>query len=73
MTRGEINAIMPPERTNMDLLPASVKQLHIVQIGDRVTCALRGDPCQQHFRTRARRFSREEIQREGNTTILVST
>ncbi|MEC8589598.1 MAG: hypothetical protein VXY35_05555, partial [Candidatus Thermoplasmatota archaeon] len=36
MTRGEINAIMPPERTNMDLLPASVKQLRIVQIGDRV-------------------------------------
>ena len=36
MTRGEINAIMPPERTNMDLLPISVKQLRIVQIGDRV-------------------------------------
>ena len=36
MTRGEINAIMPPERTNMDLLPASVKELRIVQIGDRV-------------------------------------
>ena len=36
MTRGEINAIMPPERTNMDLLPVSVKELRIVQIGDRV-------------------------------------
>ena len=36
MTRGEINAIMPPERTNMDLLPISVKELRIVQIGDRV-------------------------------------
>jgi len=36
MTRGEINAIMPPERTNMDLLPASVNELRIVQIGDRV-------------------------------------
>ena len=36
MTRNEINAIMPPDRTNMDLLPASVKELRIVQIGDRV-------------------------------------
>ena len=36
MTRGEINAIMPPERTNMDLRPASVNELRIVQIGDRV-------------------------------------
>jgi misacylated tRNA(Ala) deacylase len=36
MTRDEINAIMPPDRTNMDLLPASVKELRIVQIGDRV-------------------------------------
>ena len=36
MTRGEINAIMPADRTNMDLLPASVSSLRIVQIGDRV-------------------------------------
>ena len=36
MTRDEINAIMPADRTNMDLLPASVKELRIVQIGDRV-------------------------------------
>ena len=35
MTRDEINAIMPADRTNMDLLPASVKELRIVQIGDR--------------------------------------
>ena len=34
MTRAEINAIMPPERTNMDLLPASVNNLRIVKIGD---------------------------------------
>ena len=27
---------MPSDRTNMDLLPASVKELRIVQIGDRV-------------------------------------
>ena len=36
MTRDEINALMPADRTNMDLLPASVKELRIVQIGDRV-------------------------------------
>ena len=36
MTREEINAIMPPDRTNMDLLPSSVKELRIVQIGDRI-------------------------------------
>ena len=36
MTREEINAIMPPERTNMDLLPISVKQLRVIKIGDNV-------------------------------------
>ena len=36
MTRDEINAIMPPDRTNMDLLPISVKQLRVVKIGDNV-------------------------------------
>ena len=36
MTRDEINGIMPSDRTNMDLLPASVNELRIVQIGDRV-------------------------------------
>ena len=36
MTRAEINAIMPPERTNMDLLPISVKQLRVIKIGDNV-------------------------------------
>ena len=36
MTRDEINAIMPADRTNMDLLPASISSLRIVQIGDRV-------------------------------------
>jgi len=36
MTRDEINAIMPPERTNMDLLPISVKQLRIIKIGNNV-------------------------------------
>tara|TARA_B100001540_G_scaffold116532_1_gene104480 strand:- start:287 stop:1051 length:765 start_codon:yes stop_codon:yes gene_type:complete len=36
MTREEINQIMPPDRTNMDLLPISVKQLRVVRIGDNV-------------------------------------
>ena len=36
MTRDEINAIMPPDRTNMDLLPISVKQLRVIRIGDNV-------------------------------------
>jgi misacylated tRNA(Ala) deacylase len=36
MTRKEINAIMPPERTNMDLLPAFVSDLRVVQIGEQV-------------------------------------
>ena len=34
MTRKEINKLMPPERTNMDLLPASVNELRVVKIGD---------------------------------------
>ena len=34
MTRQEINTIMPPERTNMDLLPSSVRELRIIRIGD---------------------------------------
>ncbi len=36
MTREEINRIMPPDRTNMDLLPSSVKQLRVVRIGEDV-------------------------------------
>lgn len=36
MTRDEINAIMPSDRTNMDLLPISVKQLRVIKIGDNV-------------------------------------
>ena len=34
MTRTEINALMPQERTNMDLLPASVNNLRVVKIGE---------------------------------------
>ena len=36
MTRDEVNKIMPPERTNMDLLPQSVNQLRVVKIGDGI-------------------------------------
>lgn len=36
MTRTEVNAEMPPERTNMDLLPASISQLRVVKIGDNL-------------------------------------
>ena len=36
MTREEINAIMPPERTNMNLLPSSVRNLRVVRIGDNI-------------------------------------
>lgn len=36
MTRDAMNAIMPPDRTNMDLLPSSVKELRVIEIGDRV-------------------------------------
>ena len=36
MTREQVNTIMPPERTNMDLLPASVTDLRIVSIGEQI-------------------------------------
>lgn len=36
MTRDQINSIMPPDRTNMDLLPISVKQLRVIKIGDNI-------------------------------------
>ena len=44
MTRKEINGIMPPERTNMDLLPISVKELRIIKIGDNVEIIENNDP-----------------------------
>ena len=36
MTRDEINSIMPPDRTNMNLLPKSVRDLRVVRIGDDI-------------------------------------
>ena len=36
MTREMIISIIPPDRTNMDLLPISVKQLRIIKIGDNL-------------------------------------
>lgn len=34
MTRDELNAILPAERTNLDLLPRSVTDLRVIRIGD---------------------------------------
>ncbi len=42
MTRDEVNAELPPERTNMDLLPKSVNELRVIRIGadvDLCPCA----------------------------------
>jgi misacylated tRNA(Ala) deacylase len=36
MTRDDINAIMPGDRTNMELLPKSVTELRVIRIGDDV-------------------------------------
>jgi len=36
MSRDEINEIMPPERTNMDLVPSHVENLRVVVIGDNL-------------------------------------
>ena len=36
LTRNEINSIMPPERTNMDLIPKFIEELRIVQIGNEI-------------------------------------
>jgi misacylated tRNA(Ala) deacylase len=34
MTRDAINGVMPPDRTNMDLLPKSVTELRVIRIGE---------------------------------------
>lgn len=34
LMRNEINSIMPPERTNMDLIPSFINELRVVKIGD---------------------------------------
>lgn len=42
MSRGEVLAAQPPERTNMDLLPKSVQELRVIRIGrdvDLCPCA----------------------------------
>ena len=36
LTREEINLIMPPERTNMDLIPSFIEELRVVKIGDEI-------------------------------------
>ena len=35
MTRNEINAIMPEDRTNIDLLPSFINDLRVITIGDQ--------------------------------------
>ncbi len=35
MTRDEINAIMPEDRTNMDLLPSFINDLRVITIGNQ--------------------------------------
>ena len=35
MTRNEINAIMPEDRTHMDLLPSFINDLRVITIGDQ--------------------------------------
>ena len=48
MTREEVNAEMPPERTNMDLLPSFVQELRVVKIGDNLDlCPCAGTHVQQ--------------------------
>ncbi len=36
MSRDDINALMPADRTNMDLLPRSVQELRVIRIGDDI-------------------------------------
>ncbi len=36
MTRSEINNIMPPERTNMNLIPSFIDELRVVKIGENI-------------------------------------
>lgn len=36
MTRDQVNAELPPDRTNMDLLPKSVSELRVIRIGSDV-------------------------------------
>ena len=51
MTREEINSIMPEDRTNMNLLPKSVKNLRVVTIGDNIDlCPCAGNSCHGFIR-----------------------
>ena len=50
MTREQINGIMPEDRTNMNLLPKSVKNLRVVSIGDNIDlCPCAGTHVQNLF------------------------
>lgn len=70
MTRDEVNAIMPPERTNMDLLPASVKQLRVVKIDDGFDlCPCAGTHVQQLGEIGAMRILGKKSKGKGTQRI----
>ena len=73
MTRGEINAIMPPnEPTWICFQPASSNYASF-KSAIAWTCAPAQGPMSATFQNSGTSIFSEEIQREGNTTILVST
>ena len=65
MTRDEINAIMPQERTNMDLLPAFINDLRVVTIGDQQDmCPCAGTHVRNISEIGEIEFTGKEIKRE---------
>jgi len=36
MTRTQVNSLMPPDRSNMDLVPPQVDELRVISIGDDI-------------------------------------
>ncbi len=61
---------MPPERTNMDLLPASVKQLRVVKIDDGFDlCPCAGTHVQQLGEIGAMRILGKKSKGKGTQRI----
>ena len=71
MTREEINTIMPPDRTNMNLLPASVRPTRRSNWRPGRSVSLRWNPREQHFGTRSCGTDWKEVQRQGNAKALL--
>jgi len=70
MTREQINAIMPPDRTNMDLLPISVKQLRVVRIGDNIDlCPCAGTHVRELSEVGEMQFLAKKNKGKGTTRI----